>query len=204
MTVAQPLGRIEDYLRAPRIWWMRSAYAIEVSPWVKREQVEAALLFRGAIVSAHGYIETRLAELAFRSSAMPEYEKIRTTFPYKHGKLLAYLREIFSQPPLQPYRHTAERFFVRFDQGTDLRHLIAHCKMRVESDQVVFEDFKMGVGGRPMHRRLPMTIWDLEKRAWKAVCLSRICQRLVEELEALHILPPLSVLETQQEPWQGP
>ena len=195
--MGQSSGRIGDYLRTPRIWWMRSAYAIEVSPWVNREQVEAALLFRGAIVSAHGYIETRLAELAIRSSRMTEYSELRATFPYPHKKRLAYLREVFSKAPLAAYRQTAERFLVKFDKGADFRHLIAHSRMQVEGDLVIFQDFKVEANNTPMHRRLPVTIWDLEKHAWKAVCLSRICQRLAEGLESAEILPRLDASQTK-------
>lgn len=191
----QPQGRIEDYLRPPRIWWMRSAYAIEVNPWAKREQIEAALTLRGAIVSAHAYVETRLAELALRSSIMVEYSSLRSTFPYKRETRLAYLKEIFSREPLEPYRDTAARFFARFDETAELRHLMAHAKMQVEPDWIVFEDFKTVSGGAINYRRRPFTFQDLENYAWKATCLSRICQRLASEVEKLKILPPLDSLQ---------
>lgn len=187
----QPQGRIEDHLRLPRIWWMRSAYAIEVNPWAPKEHIEAALLFRGAIVSAHGYVETRLAELALRSSKLPEYADIRDTYPYKHGQKLSYLRSVFLSEPLKPYQDTAERFFTRFDAGADLRNLMAHAKMDVDSSWIVFEDFDIGKKGAIQRRQFPFTLKDLEKTAWKAVCLSRICQRLADELESQNILPAL-------------
>lgn len=190
----KPHGRIEDYLRPPRIWWMRSAYAVEVNPWATREQIEAALALRGAIVSAHAYVETRLAELAFRSSMMPEYSELRDTFPYGQRKLLTYLRSIFSQGPLEPFGPSAERFFKRFDRGAELRHFMAHAKMRVEPHWIVFEDFKSVSHGKIINRRVPYTFKDLERRAWKSVCLSRICQHLANELETLGILPNKAII----------
>ncbi|MFN3989210.1 MAG: hypothetical protein ACK4IS_03020 [Erythrobacter sp.] len=179
---------------------MRSAYAIEASPWSPKENIEAALLFRGAVVSAHGYIETRLAELALRSSIMTEYASLQATFPYRHSSRLSYLRRIFSLEPLKPYNNSAERFFARFDAGAEHRHVMAHAKMKVNGSWIVFEDFKTGKidtgqKGAILQRRFTFTLSDLEKIAWKSVCLSRICQRLANEVEKLEILPSLDSLQ---------
>ena len=190
-------GQIEDYLRQPRVQWMKSAYAIEATPRADREQIEAALLFRGAIVSAHGYIETSLAEFALRCSIMPEYLGLSRSFPYNHKSRLKYFQKVFSKEPLKPYGPIADKFLIRFDAGADRRHLMAHARMVVSSDWIVFEDFKTGEQDTIFCRRTPFTLRDLERSAWDAVCLSRICQRLAGKLAEREILPPLEKLQRQ-------
>lgn len=183
---------IEQFLRPLHIDWMRSPYAIEVTPWTTRGDIEAALFFRGTIVSAHGYVETRLAELCFRCSKLPEYATLRGSFPYSFPDRLAYLRKAFELSPLAHHQDTAERFFRRVEAQADLRHLFAHARMQVLPDWgATFHDFKAQKGMPMAYRQFRMTLRNLEREAWNAARLSRICQRLADNLETLDLLPSL-------------
>lgn len=178
------------FLRRPTRTWMRSAYAIEVNPWTTKGDIEAALLFRGTIVSAHGYIETRLGELCFRCSRMPEYNGLRSQFPSKLKGKISYLQCAFSQPPLEPFADIAVRFFKRVEESADLRHLVAHARMQVESEWgVVFHDYIHPIGGAVRYRRERMTLDQLEFAAFRAAKLSRSCQRLADHLERSELIP---------------
>lgn len=181
-----------NFLRRPTKSQMRSAYAIETNPWTTKGDVEAALLFRGTIVSAHGYIETRLAELSFRCSKSDEYRELRDKYPYTLDNRLEYLRNVFSIEPLHIHHAIAEKFFKQVESGRELRHLMAHARMQVLPDWgVVFHGFKQPKGEPMQYRQDRMLLSDLERAAWRASKLSRACQRLADGLENLEIIPPL-------------
>src|SRR6476469_910421 len=75
--------------------YVRSPYAIEYNPWTTMQEIEDATLYRGVIVSAFAQIETRLGEIAIRSSRMPPYQALRTRFPFKAEQRVAFLRRVF-------------------------------------------------------------------------------------------------------------
>jgi hypothetical protein len=186
------------FFRPLRVEWLRSPYAVEGNPWATTQDVEAAIFFRGAIVSAHGYVETRIAELCFRCSKLPQYADLRSSFPYSLGDRLSFLRKAFSAPPLHIYQETAERFFINVEQGAELRHIVAHARMQVMPNWgVTFHDFRTSKGGLTDYRQHRRTLSELEREAWNAARLSRKCHRLATALESLALLPPLEANHDQ-------
>ena len=169
----------------------RSPYAVESNPWSRRGEIEAALLFRGVIVSAYGFIETRLSDLAIQVSRLECYADLRSTFPYSTKKRLEFLRSAFSFGPLKPFERTAQQFFRRFEDKAEIRHLVAHCRMQVLPDWgVTLED--IDVKDRKILRRTKnFTIEEFERLAFKAARLSRLAQLLSYKLDEKDILPKL-------------
>ena len=122
---------VEEYLTSPRTGYHWSSYAVEPNPWSRKGEIEAALLFRGTIVSAYGLIETRFRELALRSSRLPQYAELSDGLPFREKSLLAYLRKVFGREPLSQFQTTAENFLGRFERTGELRNMAAHARMQV-------------------------------------------------------------------------
>jgi hypothetical protein len=181
---------LNSLLRKPPPGLARSAYAVEINPWVPRGNIEAALLFRGTIVSAFGYIETLMGEVAVRASRLDDYAGLREGFPHSAAKRSAHLRRVFASGPLAPFERLATLAFDRFDATAELRHLVAHARMQVLPDWgVTFEDFPRNAPGGLIKRTKRLQMSELEQAAWQAARLSRLCQRLAGRLNA--VLPPL-------------
>ena len=125
---------IQEHLRRPPQGFARSAYAIEVNPWVRRGELEATLFFRGVIVSAVGYIETQIAELALRCSRLPQYESLRSTFPYSIQARLTFLQQAAALAPLNQLPNVAEQYAKRVERLLNDRNLMAHARMEVMPD----------------------------------------------------------------------
>ena len=182
---------LNDQLRDPPGGLARSAYAIEINPWSRRGDVEAALLFRGTIVSAYGYIETQLGNLAIRCSRLPVYEQIRETFPFSMQARLSFLKTAFSTGPLKPHAGLALQFFARVEVGLELRHLAAHAQMQVLPRWGInFDDIPSASPVEVTSRYRHLTMQELELEAWRAARLSRLGQHLLGLLDSMKILPP--------------
>lgn len=91
----------------------------ETNPWTADDDLRAALLYRGALVSAWATIESRIKELAIRCSRVEAYRSIT---PAR-----------FPRRPLLPYAETGLNFLDRFDATAEMRHIMAHSRMRVLS-----------------------------------------------------------------------
>lgn len=182
---------IAPYLRDPPAGIRRSAYEADINPWSRRGEVEAALLFRGAIVSAYGYIETRMGELALRISKMAEYQDLRESFPYRTDQRVSYMRRAFARPPLNAFERIAAQALSRFEIAGTLRNQAAHARMTVMPDWgVTFDDYDRVDG--EVHTRLDRyPLMTLEGLAWQAARRSRLCQRLLDNLEQTGLLPLL-------------
>ncbi|MGE4304734.1 MAG: hypothetical protein AB7E24_11975 [Novosphingobium sp.] len=168
----------------------RSAYSVEVNPWSPREDVEAAIFFRGAIVSAFGNIEARLGELCIRASRIPVYDALRDRFPHPTSKRIAYLRQVFATGPLATWEATATRYLDRFQAGEELRNLVAHSQMQVLPDWgVTLRDFPSADRAGIQTRSRRLTLPEIEIVAWRAARLSRLGQHLFDLLESTGILP---------------
>jgi hypothetical protein len=187
----QSQNSLERYIRKTSVYFIRSAYAVEVTPWTTKTDVEAALFLRGVIVSAHASIETRLAEACDRFA---QFETAQETvkIPYSLKDKISYLQRFFRQPPFDSHKMTAERFFQRVLSGAELRHQIAHARMEVTDIRwgVDFYDFVTPKKMPTECRHLRLSVDVLEKEAWRAARLSRICQMLLGHLDSLSILPP--------------
>lgn len=183
---------IDHYLRLPPKGPARSAYAIEVNPWARRADVEAALFFRGSIVSAYGYIETRLGEICIRCSRLEAYASKRKSFPDSTSKRIEFLKLVFAFGPLAPHERFAVLFLQKFERTQELRHQVAHARMQVLPDWgITFEDITQSKGSSLSLRNSRFTYADFETLAWRATRLSRLLQFLLDRLGAFDILPPM-------------
>ena len=181
---------IQPFLRDPPNTHARSAYAVEVNPWTTRGDVEAALLFRGAIVSAHGEIDFRIASLCIRCSYIEQYLNVREKYPYSFTGRLKYLRQVFYFGPLARYKNFAYTVLDRLEGDYEFRNLIAHARMQVLPENwVIFQDFPRSDGLEVTKRQEPLPLIELERRAWKAALRSRACQRLSCALDNAGVLP---------------
>ncbi|OJU58969.1 MAG: hypothetical protein BGO08_04590 [Altererythrobacter sp. 66-12] len=167
----------------------RSAYEVEINPWSRRGDVEAALFFRGAIVSAYGYIETILGEICIKASRLPQYAVLRESFPHSADQRVSFLRRAFALDPLREYQPWATLFLDQFETHGELRNLAAHAYMQVLPNWgVTFRDLRRDGPAMINSRSQRMTIPELEVAAWRATRLSRLCQHLVNRLNAAEIL----------------
>ena len=190
MTNYYDLSIIHLLRRTPH-GFARSPYAVEVNPWSRRGEIEAALLFRGTIVSAYGFVETRLAEISIRASRLECYAKLAPNLPFTTNRRLKFLRQVFSSGPLEPYHPVAEKFFDRFEKAAEIRHLVAHARMQVMPDWgVTFEDYRL-VDGEIVNSTKRIPIDEMEILASNSARFSRLSQRLSDELASLNILPQL-------------
>lgn len=188
-------SHVGDFLRAPPKNLGRSAYAVEVNPWARQGEIEAALFFRGSIVSAFGYIDTRLSELAVRTSVMPEYLDMREKLPFTFQRRIKYLRDIFETIPLDKYQPYARQFFDRLERNYELRNLVAHARMQVLPDWgVIFVHIERGVGNQLIQKTRRVPLDELERMAWRLCRLSRLAQLLLERVEQEGILPSINDL----------
>lgn len=182
------------HLRESSSFYAQSAYAPEKNPWVKRDEMDAALLFRGAIISSYGHIETRLAEMAIRCSRMDAYVGLKADFPYSMPKRLAFLRSCFAIGPLARYGNVANAFFTRFEDAAELRHMMAHAYMETGSNLVglgvVFHDYQASKSGI-IARQRRMTLPEFEQEAAEAARFSQLGRELYWRLSETGILPPL-------------
>lgn len=189
---------MSDYYRQPITQHLRdtnglerSPYAVEVMPWTPRGHIEAALLFRGTIVSAFGAIETGMGKIAIRASRMPEYADFRPQYPYGLGKRFTFLRRIFAEGPLAPYGERATEFLSRVEAAAELRNMAAHAHMHVLPNQITFIWFPESREAEVTYERKPFTIPQLEWEAYRAARLSRYGQNLSDHLDQTGILPPV-------------
>lgn len=188
-------GSGNRHLRESRSPFARSAYAPENNPWVKQDEMDAALLFRGAILSAYALVETRLAEIAIRCSKLDAYASVKAEFPYNMDKRLRFLRTVFATGPLAAYAKVAEAFFIRFEAAAELRHMMAHAYMETCGDLVgwgvTFHDYQPVKGGGITYRARRMRLADLEAEAARAARFSRLGRELYWRLTQTRILPDI-------------
>lgn len=174
-----------------------SEYEIEANPWARKEDVEAAMLFRGVSISSWAAVETTLSEIAFRASCHQAYIEIREGFPYRLSDRLRYFKAVLDRPgPLTPYNNLARLVVARWKTGATMRHILAHGRMRVLSgpgkiSTVTFTDVRPAQGGNGTLRTTMMALNDFGAGARRAARFSRLVQRLFMRLDAGDLLPQL-------------
>jgi hypothetical protein len=188
------LEEIGRYLRKPPPGYARSAYAVEANAWTTRGATEAALLFRGTLVSAFGYIENTLSHLCIQCSRLDHYAALRKTFPYKFDDKVDFLKKCCLHRPLNDCQSIACRFFDEMDDLKEIRNTSAHAHMRVLSGNhnippsIRFVNYTKRCG-IPVAEMKTMSLPELEMLARKAARLSRRVQALNHKLDELGILP---------------
>ena len=178
-------------MRKPPANLTRSYYAVEVNPWSRRGDIEAAQLFRGTIVSAYGHVETELSKLCIQISRLDNYAQLVPILPYRMSSRIEFLRRAFAYGPLKAFGSTTERFLQKFEGMANLRHLMAHSRMDVQPDWgVTFEDYRI-IDGAITHRYERFLIKDLEEMARRSARFARLGQKLKNELMIQDILPQI-------------
>lgn len=172
-------------------------FALEVNPWVTRETVDAAHLYRGAIIGGWANVESSLIELSIRASHHPAYLGRREFYPKKFSSRIAYLNDIFNLPgPLAQYSRFGQAVVTRFVASEDLRNMMAHAQMKVLPDWgATFHFFEPKTGSEIRFRTQRFTEDQLKAHAIKATRFSRAVRCMMARIGAERLLPPLSVAE---------
>lgn len=172
-------------------------FALERNPWTPEGELQHALFLRGVIISAAGYTEMSLTELAIRASRLPVYAAQRAKYPYLLKSRIKFLRDAIAVPqgPLSAYSSLSLRFLDRFEAMKEFRDMLAHAKLKVLHDFWTFEEFKLEAGDRLIRRvSAPFTHERLLYLARRAARISRLSQRGLDFFGPL--LPPLEPQDT--------
>lgn len=163
---------------------------VEINPWTPECEALRAMLYRGTIVSAWGFIETNLNETAIRCSHEPAYAGLLDKYPRILGKRLDYLRLVLSTAgPLSPYQSIGEGFLNRFAASAELRNRMAHAKMTLLPNWgVTFTEVRL-INGRLYRNVVRHQPGELVGMARQATRLSRLCQRFLDEINTRRLLP---------------
>lgn len=173
-----------DSIRGEPKWrpsgFERRSLAPEKNLWAGEELVERAVLYRGAIVSGFGQIETGIAEIALRASCHPAYRELRDRPPYGATKTAKYLKEVFAAPgPVQTQSSVAILFLDRFLGLTDVRTMMAHGSLSaLPGWGITFEYINRAPGGLIEKRSRRFSEEHLAQIAADVNRLSRLGQGL--------------------------
>lgn len=153
-----------------------------------------AVLYRGAIVSGFGQIETGIAELSLRILNDANYRAMRATPPYGATKTAAFLKDVLdASGPLQRFRRVGHLFLDRFQNFAELRTLMAHGAMSVVPNWgVTVEYVNRARGGLIEQRSQRFSLLQLQTLAEQVNRLSRLGQRLYWRADLETVLPPRS------------
>ncbi len=168
----------------------RLTFLIEENPWVADADLKAAILCRGAIVSAWAYIDASLRDIAIWLSYLPEYQGIKEGYPFKGKSLRSFFDEAAAvEGPLKVAAANGRRMLARLDELDRLRHFMAHSKMTLSPLRgFLFEDFDADKE-EITKRRVILSPADLALCARRATRLSRWFQTAFSALEQLRLLP---------------
>lgn len=169
-------------------------YNLEINPWTPNNLLNNSMLCRGAIISAWGYIETTLIELAIRASHMDQYCSLSARYPYRLEGRINFMRKVLdSEGPFFQFRRHGHTFLDRFERAAELRHILAHAKMQILV-MIIFVDYSPAQNGMISRRYRRFTIDQLEQMARKATRLSRLMHISYEAINRAGFLPPLGEL----------
>jgi hypothetical protein len=171
-------------------------FSLEVRPFDQGEDIDRALLYRGAIVSAWANVEFSLIEIAIRASIHNAYLSRAGSYPKRHKDRIDYLRGVLELPgPLQKYSKLGTAVLDRFDQSADFRNIMAHARMTLVLDWgATFSLFqgKPGSNFEVLNRIVRLSYDQLLSHAKRATLFSRVVRMLVAQINAIKLLPPLS------------
>lgn len=167
--------------------------ALEVNPWQTKASVDAALLYRGAIVAGWASVETTIIELAIRASGHEAYVGHRKAYPTKLKTRVAYLRDILSLPgPLDRYADDIGRIVDHYVESADLRNMLAHAFMEVYPQWgATFSGFRPKDEATITQFRKRLTEEQLEALAVEATQYSRDARSLLGRINQDAAVPSL-------------
>jgi len=182
------------------IGYGRQGLALEVNPWVTKQTIESALVYRGAFVAGWANVETSLIELAIRASLSDHYRSVRDAYPSKLKSRLAYLRKVFDTPgPLASFSSIGKAVLNRFEKYEDFRNMMAHSRMTVMPHWgATFHFFKPKSDKEITYRTLRLTEAQLCWYAHRAAKFSRAVRRLMNRVDQANSLPPLKAGEADE------
>ncbi|NQE61407.1 hypothetical protein [Caulobacter sp. RHG1] len=163
---------------------------VEINPWTPEHEALSAMLYRGAIVSAWGFIETHLNETAVRCSWHEDYQPLLAKYPRILHERVQYLRDVLDAPgPLHPYRSYGHGLLQRFVDSAALRNTMAHARMEVLPPMgITFREVGR-FDGELQQRRRRYQLVELQAMARRATRLSRLCQGVIEAINQRQLLP---------------
>lgn len=175
----------------------KHGFALEVNPWQSKSSLEAALLFRGTIVSAWANVEASIIEVALRCSVHPNYAQIRENYPSKLKSRVSYLKAVLAhEGPLSEHSALGNAILDRYRSSEDLRNLMAHGGMQIlplgGTWRATFHMFKPKDAQQVTFLQQPYTEDELKHLALKSARFSRAVKALKARLESF--LPPISEL----------
>lgn len=156
-------------------------FAVDSHRWARPEDLQSAMLYRGVIVSAWAQVDAIVSEVLLRCNRMGEYEgAIPDKYPGDRRIRLRLLQRICRAPGPMRRGRRAVLFAMRSYRRADaIRHLVAHCGMRIVGPGLVqFSDWPKGQG--PAQLRLQVVrIADLEADAEQWARFARGIGRLL-------------------------
>lgn len=172
----------------PLLGYGPQGLALETSPWQTKASIDAAMLYRGAIIAGWGAVETNIIEVAIRSSRHDAYLGIRETYPFKLKTRVAYLRDVLAaEGPLTPYAHLGCSILDRYVGAAGLRNMMAHARMTVLPGWgATFYGFE-GKGDAITHYRERLTESRLAVLAQRSTRFARVVQSLMNRLDDIGI-----------------
>lgn len=171
--------------------------ALKVNPWQSKRSLEAALLYRGTIVSAWANIETTINEIAIRVSITHPYQGLRNTYPFKLKSRTNFLRHALEiDGPITPFSGIANKILDRFESQASLRNLMAHGSMQVLPGWgATLKMFSPQNGNEIRYQYERFTEERMRRLAMRAARLSRFAIRLKAQLDQANLLEPLTGAE---------
>lgn len=178
----------------PLLGYGPQGLALETSPWQTKASIDAAMLYRGAIIAGWGSVETNLIEVAIRASRHDAYLGIRDNYPFKLKTRVAYLRDVLAvEGPLAPYAMIGRAILDRYVMAASLRNMMAHARMTVLPDWgATFDGFE-GKGDRITHYRQRFTEDRLAGLARRSTRFARVVQSRMYLLDEIG-LPPVDAM----------
>lgn len=186
----------ENLLRKTANLNVRSVYAAECYWAVKTEHLEAAMFLRGAAMTAFGYMDVKMGEIAIRLSHHAAYRGVRQTFPRTIEKRIEFFRWACDIAPQIKLIAHARFFLDRLEASLRLRHQMAHARMVVKTigewSHIRFDDFPHEKGNKPP--KIPLgpediLLIDFERTVRQLARLSRYGESLNHALIAWDELP---------------
>lgn len=165
-------------------------YLPTYSPWETAggiTELALAQLFRGAIISSFGMIETQLNEIALRCSKIELYHELSLRFPWKTDERLAFLKKAFViDGVLFPYQIDALEIISSFQKMLPTRNMWAHGHLKVlpghqgnrwHGASITIEHYNPG-NGAFIYERKPLTGSQIQQIAFDVKELADKCNAL--------------------------
>lgn len=168
----------------PLLGYGPQGFALETSPWQTKASIDAAMLYRGAIIAGWGSVEANIIEVAIRASKHPAYANIRDSYPSKLKSRVAYLRDVLAaEGPLLPFAGLGNAILSRYTGTEAMRNQMAHARMQVLPDWgATMTGFRAKSKDEITFYRTRYTEHDLAWLAMRSTRFARVVQGFMNRL----------------------